>query len=252
MTSEEKLLWLKIQEFKLDDENSSFKFSSRLARENGWSIHFSKKAIEEYKKFIFLCCIGSTGATPSDQVDQVWHLYLTYTRSYWIDFCQNTLNKELHHNPTKGGEKEGEKFNDYYTETLKLYLQKFNSEPPIEIWPENSKRFSDIHFQRVNIRKNYIFRKPTLHKKIVGLYSVLFLSLFFIQAYSATEIKNVFAVLLVIGLVLFLYFNNKNGNNNSNGSGCSSGGGCSSGHSGCSGCSSSGCSGCGGGGCGGD
>jgi hypothetical protein len=29
--------------------------------------------------------------TPSEQVDQVWHLHLTYTRSYWDEFCPNVL-----------------------------------------------------------------------------------------------------------------------------------------------------------------
>ncbi len=142
MTTEENILWTKISAFKLDDENSSFKFSTRLARDNGWTFSYAKAVIEEYKKFIFLCCINKTGTTPSDQVDQVWHLHLTYTESYWIDFCKNTLHKEIHHNPTKGGQKEAEKFDDYYSETLRLYKEKFQMEPPKNIWPDNVERFS--------------------------------------------------------------------------------------------------------------
>ena len=34
MTKEQKLLWEKISQFKIDDENSDFTFSKRLAREN--------------------------------------------------------------------------------------------------------------------------------------------------------------------------------------------------------------------------
>jgi len=77
MTKEQKQLWDKISHFKIDDENIHFTFSKRLARENKWSLEYSKKVIEEYKKFIFLCCVTKTGVTPSDQVDQAWRLHLT-------------------------------------------------------------------------------------------------------------------------------------------------------------------------------
>jgi len=36
MTSEEVTLWQKIKAFRIDDNQSSFTFSARLARENGW------------------------------------------------------------------------------------------------------------------------------------------------------------------------------------------------------------------------
>src|SRR6185436_16480072 len=104
MTINEKELWDKISSFKIDDDGSSFRFSKRLARENGWTISYSGNVIEEYKKFIFLCCISKTGVTPSDQVDQAWHLHLTFTKSYWVDLCKNIISKEIHHNPTKGGQ----------------------------------------------------------------------------------------------------------------------------------------------------
>ena len=38
MTADEQTLWAKLVAFRLDDENASFKFSHRLARENGWSV----------------------------------------------------------------------------------------------------------------------------------------------------------------------------------------------------------------------
>ncbi len=102
-------LWDKIESFQLDDLNANFTFSKRLARDNGWTFTFSKKVIAEYKKFIYLCCISENPITPSDAVDQAWHLHLTYTKSYWKDFCSNTLNREIHHNPTKGGDSEQQK-----------------------------------------------------------------------------------------------------------------------------------------------
>jgi hypothetical protein len=78
MTKEEITLWQKIEAFRLDDPDAGFQFSARLAGENGWSLNYAHRVIEEYKKFIFMCCISPTGVTPSDPVDQAWHLHLTF------------------------------------------------------------------------------------------------------------------------------------------------------------------------------
>ncbi len=100
MTEAQEILWKKIKEFEIDEPSSALTFTERLARENGWTIEFTLRAIEEYKKFMFLICIAEHPLTPSDQIDQVWHLHLLYTQSYWNDFCKNTLNKTIHHGPT--------------------------------------------------------------------------------------------------------------------------------------------------------
>lgn len=247
MIKEQKLLWEKITQFKIDDENSDFTFSKRLARENNWSLEYSKKVIDEYKKFIFLCCVTKTGVTPSDQVDQAWHLHLTYTKSYWIDFCKNTLEKEIHHNPTKGGKSEATKFDDFYSKTKEDYKTLFEKEPPIEIWPSNENRFSEIDFKRINTQKNWIIKKPTLSER--NRYLTLFFlltSTFLIQA-TFLDDDRISAIILILLFISIVYNQVKK----KGGSGCSNG--CSSGcstSSGDSGCSSSGCSGCGGG-CGG-
>lgn len=243
MTKEQKLLWDKISHFKIDDETIDFTFSKRLARENNWSLEYSKKVVDEYKKFMFLCCVTSTGVTPSDQVDQAWHLHLTYTKSYWIDFCKNTLEKNIHHNPTKGGKPEATKFDDFYTKTKEDYRTYFKEEAPIEIWPSNENRFSEVDFKRVNTNRNWIIKKPTLSERNKYLTLFFFLtSIFLIQATFLDDETITFIIFLVLIVVLTYYHNKKN----KNGSGCSNG--CASGCSGDSGCSSSGCSGgCGGG-----
>ncbi|MGC4100084.1 glycine-rich domain-containing protein [Ferruginibacter sp.] len=92
-------LWKKIQTFQLDDPTSAFPFSRKLAKENHWEQSFTNRAIEEYKKFIFLCCISPSGASPSAIVDEVWHLHLTYTDNYWNRFCRETLMKENSSSP---------------------------------------------------------------------------------------------------------------------------------------------------------
>src|SRR6478735_8699456 len=88
-------LWKMIREFELDDNASPMTFTDRLAQENGWTHEFAIRAILEYKKFIFLICISNQPLTPSDEVDQVWHLHLLYTHSYWKEFCPLVLKKEI-------------------------------------------------------------------------------------------------------------------------------------------------------------
>lgn len=258
MTEPENILWQKIESFRLNDPETAFKFSDRLARENGWSQEFTFAVIEEYKKFIFLCCIAENGVTPSDAVDQAWHLHLTFTKSYWNDFCRDTLNKEIHHNPTKGGEQEANKFDNYYTATKQLYLSKFGCEPPTSIWPENETRFSNIDFQRINRQQYWLIKKPMV--KLTGPLLIVCIVLFGLTSINAT---SEYLPLIIFGFIflafLIIAFRNRGkgkaipgygvGGSGCGGGGCSTGGhhgdsGC---NSGCSGCSGGGCSGCGGG-----
>ncbi|UOR03685.1 hypothetical protein MUN82_12070 [Hymenobacter aerilatus] len=153
-------LWQRIQHFELDDPTASFSFTDRLARENGWSLEFAVRAVSEYKKFMFLLCVASHPLTPSDQVDQVWHLHLLYTRSYWEDFCGHTLGRAIHHGPTKGGTHEQAKFDDWYARTKELYHATFGTLPPPNLWPDSETRFRDVNFRRVNLDAYWLLPKP--------------------------------------------------------------------------------------------
>ncbi len=165
MTPEQQAIWDKVRNFELDEPGSMFTFTQRLARENGWTIEYSLRAVHEYKKFMFMLCIAEYPLTPSDQVDQVWHLHLIYTHSYWNDFCRDTLNKVIHHGPTRGGKAEGDKYTDWYQKTLDLYKQLFERDAPEDIWPSKEVRFRDINFRRVNVNGNWIIKKPSVFKK---------------------------------------------------------------------------------------
>jgi hypothetical protein len=160
MNPEQQALWDNIQSFELNDPQADFPFVQRLAMENGWKLPFAFRALLEYKRFIYLCCIAPTPMTPSDEVDQVWHLHLIYTRSYWQDFCRDTLHRESHHGPTKGGKGEGDKFTDWYDKTKELYERLFNVKAPLAFWPDSETRFKEINFVRVNLDKNWIIKKP--------------------------------------------------------------------------------------------
>jgi hypothetical protein len=133
-------LWNNIQQFVLDEPNTTITFSKKLARQQNWSPAYTERVIEEYRKFIFLCCISPKGASPSKPVDEAWHLHLTYTQSYWNEFCKKTLGKELHHYPSSGGSQEDHKHATWYGDTLNVYEEVFGEQPPPDIWPQPVKQ----------------------------------------------------------------------------------------------------------------
>ena len=156
-------LYQRIQAFSLDNVNADLPFSKRLARDNGWSAEYTQRVIDEYKKFTYLAVVAGHPVTPSDQVDQVWHLHLIYTHSYWGEFCPDVLQTPLHHGPTLGGHREHHKFNDWYSKTLSSYERLFGQSPPADIWPSPHLRFDrDLHFVRVNTQQNWVLPKLTV------------------------------------------------------------------------------------------
>jgi hypothetical protein len=153
-------LWMRICAFQLDDPDSNLPFSKRLAQENGWSRHFASRVVEEYKKFCYIAVTAAHAVTPSDEVDQAWHLHLLYTRSYWDGFCAHALGRPLHHGPTQGGSEEREKFRVWYERTLSSYHATFGPPSP-DIWPEPEIRFaSGTRFRRIDLAKYWLLPKP--------------------------------------------------------------------------------------------
>jgi hypothetical protein len=165
MTPEQELLWNKVRSFEPDEPESPLTFTDRLSRENGWLLEFSLRAVEEYKKFMFLICLAPHALTPSDEVDQVWHLHLLYTESYWDDFCCDTLGKKIHHGPTKGGSSEQLKYDDLYARTKNFYKEIFSEDPPEDLWPPPEIRFGRVNFQRVNLDGYWMIPKPRIFRK---------------------------------------------------------------------------------------
>src|SRR5262249_46322550 len=101
--------------------------------------------------------------SPSEQVDQAWHMHLTYTRSYWDELCKNVMGQPLHHDPTKGGAAEQAKFIDLYNQTLASYQRLLGQQPPSDIWSPAKLRFGeDLRHVSVNSARFWIVPKPRL------------------------------------------------------------------------------------------
>src|SRR5580765_8560766 len=96
-------LWERIEQFQLDSAEATFPFSARLAVENNWTRNYTLRVVAEYKRFALLAVTAGHPVSPSEDVDQAWHLHLTYSESYWNVFCPQILGKSFHHQPTQGG-----------------------------------------------------------------------------------------------------------------------------------------------------
>jgi hypothetical protein len=148
------VLWHNVKYFRIDDPDSEMKFSDRLAKENLWTKEYAMRAIEEYKKFMFLAASSRHPVTPSLEVDEVWHLHMLYTREY-ERFCRS-LGLFIHHGPTRGGKKEDEKFVNWYESTKQRYFMWFSEKPPEDIWPPSDIRFRHIHFARIDLLTHWV------------------------------------------------------------------------------------------------
>ncbi len=232
--------------FEIGSDNDALTFTDRLCRENKWSMPFARRCLEEYKKFIYLAAVSETPVTPSDEIDQVWHLHLTYTQSYWIDLCQSILEKPLHHGPTKGGSNESNKYKSQYRLTLDKYTEVFKENPPQDIWPDCQKRFRDADkFVRLNSADYFLLKR----KPLVSLSTIATLPLFLAACVKSDVGVVGIALLVFLGasgfFLLYKFLSHRKKNNEEGGGGCGS----ALGGNGSDGDGGSGCSGCGG--CGG-
>src|SRR3990170_1030890 len=133
-------VWRALQSYEIGPPDAALTFPARLARENRWSADLAARVIEEYKRFCFLAVTAGHEVTPSDAVDQAWHLHLTYSRDYWQRFCPDVLGRELHHGPTAGGNAEQARYFEQYARTLQSYEAAFGPAPE-DIWPDARTRF---------------------------------------------------------------------------------------------------------------
>lgn len=133
-------------------------FVLRLAKENGWTPEFARRVCDEYLRFVYLALAAGHPVSPSPEVDEAWHLHLMYTRSYWDHLCGSVLGKPLHHEPSRGGQVETVKFDDWYARTLQSYEAAFGSSPPADIWPRERHGHRPEH-PRIDLAEHWVIRK---------------------------------------------------------------------------------------------
>lgn len=190
--------------FPLAETGGEVTFLRRLCRENQWTAEFGLRTIDEYKRFVYLAMVSPAPVTPSREVDQVWHLHLLYTRSYWEDL-RAILGRPLHHGPTAGGQQEDEKFHGWYERTKLLYESEFRQKPPADLWPPAEVRFDPRQrFRRLDVSAHWIIAKPKpwwWHR--MAAFAAPPLSLPHLAASGDFAIYTLFGILLAI-LIVFV------------------------------------------------
>jgi uncharacterized protein (TIGR04222 family) len=167
-------LWSRLAAFDPDEPDAAFPFSHRLAREQNWSPNHTRRVIAEYRRFLFLAMTAGHPVSPSEAVDQTWHLHLIYTRSYWDHLCGEVLRQSFHHQPTRGGTRERAKFHDWYARTLASYHTIFGEPPPADIWPAPDHPRPSAVFRRIDLRRHWVIPRPRfrLGKHLIPLAAV--------------------------------------------------------------------------------
>ena len=148
-----KELWLRIRHYRFDHlappnmlekvtaafggaDASTKAFAHKLSRKLGWRPAFAFRAIEEYKRFVYLGVVSDSVVTPSLIIDQVWHEHLLFSRGY-REFCRDVLQRDFDHNPELvPSEKQTAVFKAQFDATIDSYRAEFNVEPPPQIWGE--------------------------------------------------------------------------------------------------------------------
>ena len=170
-------VWRRLAGYSVGPDDADFTFEARLARENGWDAAFAARVLKEYRRFCYLAVSAGHPVTPSDAVDQAWHLHLTYSRDYWNRFCPDVLGKPLHHGPTAGGQAEHDRYYRQYADTLASYEAAFGL-PPADIWPDAHRRLrQDPLARRVDPAKYLIVPRRAAYTALaLALLAVICLS----------------------------------------------------------------------------
>lgn len=185
-------LWEKIELFDFDQPPSEYDFTLRLAHENYWTQNFTKQAILEYKKFMYLAAVSDMMVSPSEIVDTVWHQHLIFTKSY-SEFC-TILEKQIQHIPSTHNKEDFQKFKLAKERTTKLYKTHFGKQPE-SIWNHANP------YESLNLKKSNFKLRTSL---IIGIIAFIVLSfpLYFLLKPLYFNIKNPDFIFLFLGLII--------------------------------------------------
>lgn len=93
----------------------------------GWTIDFTRRVENEYRKFLSLCKkYPDTAIVPSSNIDDFWHFHILDTLKYRDD-CEDIFGYFLHHFPYFGmrGEDDEKNLIEAWNNTINIYKTEF-------------------------------------------------------------------------------------------------------------------------------
>ncbi|PIR89089.1 MAG: hypothetical protein COU07_02570 [Candidatus Harrisonbacteria bacterium CG10_big_fil_rev_8_21_14_0_10_40_38] len=102
----------------------------RLASNSGLQPEDAERQMIELAKFLSVCAEYPGENAPSRVIDDLWHVFVLFTREYQR-YCQENFGKFIHHTPT------GYAMNNTYQKT-RARAQEMFGELDQDLWPENA------------------------------------------------------------------------------------------------------------------
>lgn len=134
LDADQEKLWRAIANHEMPKDAAGVTFEEQLMREHGIRSETAQTAIDEYRKFMFLCATRNARNVPSLAVDLVWHAHLMHSRDYFEVFCK-ILGKTVHHFPGRVGDEQARHFRD----TRSAYEAIFGGGPRA-VWRSRARR----------------------------------------------------------------------------------------------------------------
>lgn len=123
-----------LSHMQIEEPGTRRRFEEVLAERNHWPLPLAERVADEYRGFLYLAATAGFEVTPSEAVDQAWHLHLEWPH-YRDVLCGGILGRPLEHRPGTGEPDDELRYRRQYEETLALYERIFDKAPPPDIWP---------------------------------------------------------------------------------------------------------------------
>jgi len=133
MTTNNLGLETRIDGCSLDAEDWAFGFAAALARENGWSLSYCERVVEEFRRYAFLADAAYQAWWPFVLEAGVWHTHVDYNAFYWREFSLYVLSVPKHGNRGQSRNKQPANF-IISQDMVNRYRRVFGAAPPADIW----------------------------------------------------------------------------------------------------------------------
>lgn len=109
-------------------------FATKISNKHQWEKRSVLRAMEEYKKFVYLGVTQGFQVTPSSVIDMIWHEHILFSKAY-REFCEEVLLQPFDHYPELVPiQDETGRFSAQYLDTLIAYKLEFGIDPPEAFW----------------------------------------------------------------------------------------------------------------------
>jgi hypothetical protein len=124
-------LWQRLRRYTFPLSSGRGTLEDHLVQKTKLGRSKSARAIEEYRRFLYLAASSGEPVAPSPLIDRLWHTHINDTRAYLDEFCGKVIGRVIHHSPGRAKVAD----DPTYQRTLDLYAAEFGDEPTHKVWP---------------------------------------------------------------------------------------------------------------------